>query len=903
MLPVFLFSCSVERKNPLSKTYHNILAHYNGYFLAREKMKTSEEGLRSKMVDDYNRVLPIYPDVTESTASAMQGDMDEIIKKASIPIQRHKNSRWVDDSYVLLGKARYYQYDFENAIQTFKYVNTEGEDDAARHQALIWLMHTFMDQEEYGNVIAVADYLKKEELNHDNLRDFHLALAHYYYVDKNWSQVARNIEAALPYVQKHDRRARLNFILGQIYQNGQRDSTAYDRYQAVLRNSPPYELSFYTKLNMSQVTELSEGSDVRRIQKYFRKLLRDQKNKEYKDRIYYEMARFELKQDNVEKAVDYLQKSVQQEGGNPNQKAYSYLELGKVYYDRLRNFERAKVYYDSTLMFMNQELEEYEAISKRQQVLEEFVGHYYTMQHQDSLRKLAAMDSIELYAVLDKILDAEEARREAEAKALARAERRAQNRAASVFDMSGDGGFETGGGAGSSWYFYDTRALSQGQSAFQRTWGSRPLEDNWRRSNKNSDADFDTGEPVAGAQAPAADSASATASVNAAEVRESRRSELLANIPTTPEALAASDTILQTALYELGRIYDQRLDEPKNAATTFERLIDEFPENENYAEVLYFLHLIYSQLGDEAMAAKYREALTEKFGNSIYAKKLNNPNYAEESRQRMEAIAARYKVVYELYEQAFYDSAQAGIDAIQVEYPTSEFEDRLALLEALILGRTEKGPGYQQALEQFINTYPTSSLVDYAQQLLDGYINQAGQADLDPEILQADPAELEEANAEAEEAVADLSGIKMPDSEPVETKATPPPAPAKPAVTYSENLQRPHYFVAVFHLPVGQSRTLTENFARFNDDQFSTASLSSSPLMLDDSTFAVIVKEFPSKDQAVAYLQKHYTEASPTAAFERNQYDIFVISNENFPRWYKSKGTEGYLAFFREHYR
>ena len=44
-----------------------------------------------------------------------------------------------------------------------------------------------------------------------------------------------------------------------------------------------------------------------------------------------------------------------------------------------------------------------------------------------------------------------------------------------------------------SWYFYNQSARTAGRTEFQRRWGSRKLEDNWRRRNKSSfnTADFD----------------------------------------------------------------------------------------------------------------------------------------------------------------------------------------------------------------------------------------------------------------------------------------------------------------------------------------------------------------------------------------------------------------------------
>jgi hypothetical protein len=127
-----------------------------------------ETALNTSHKNNFNKFLKVFSDVDSSVIRSMDAQLDDCIKKSSIAIQRHPNSKWVDDSYVIVGKARYYLADFVNAIETFKYVNTKGEDDNARHEALIWLMRSFIDYNEPNNAIAVSDYLKKEELNKDN---------------------------------------------------------------------------------------------------------------------------------------------------------------------------------------------------------------------------------------------------------------------------------------------------------------------------------------------------------------------------------------------------------------------------------------------------------------------------------------------------------------------------------------------------------------------------------------------------------------------------------------------------------------------------------------------------------------------------------------------------------------
>ena len=134
---LLIAACASER-NPVGKAYHNVAARDNGYFIAREKMKEVETTISTSMVYDYNRPLTILTFPNENSSGTIGPLLEDVIKKASFPVQRHKNSNWVDDSYILIGKARYYKGDYDDAIATFKYVNTIGKDLQAKQLALVW---------------------------------------------------------------------------------------------------------------------------------------------------------------------------------------------------------------------------------------------------------------------------------------------------------------------------------------------------------------------------------------------------------------------------------------------------------------------------------------------------------------------------------------------------------------------------------------------------------------------------------------------------------------------------------------------------------------------------------------------------------------------------------------------
>ncbi|MFL5730936.1 MAG: hypothetical protein ACJ75J_15720, partial [Cytophagaceae bacterium] len=144
LLTGILYSCSQYKNTFVSKNFHNTTARYNAYFLAREKMKEVEFKINQASVDDYNKVLPVYPVIQDGTKSTIKPSLDDVIKKAALIHEKHKNSNWLDDSFVIIGKSEFYKGEYPNAIEFFKYVNTISKDPAPRHAALILLMRTFI---------------------------------------------------------------------------------------------------------------------------------------------------------------------------------------------------------------------------------------------------------------------------------------------------------------------------------------------------------------------------------------------------------------------------------------------------------------------------------------------------------------------------------------------------------------------------------------------------------------------------------------------------------------------------------------------------------------------------------------------------------------------------------------
>ena len=856
--------CAPQRKGAVADVYHNTTARYNAYFYAHARMDEIEAALEKSNENNFNRILKIFPDIDTAVVAGLNEQIEDCIEKASIAIERHPHSKWTDDSYILVGLCRLYTNDIGNAVETFKYVNVNSKNDDARHRALIYLMRTFIEAGEQNNAIAVSDVLKKEKLNRRNKIHLHLTRAYLYMQREDYDNIVSNLLIAAPLMRNHEGKAKIYYIIAQIYQMLGFDVEAYHNYEKVLRSNPEYELFFYARLNMAQVYDLSKNSDTRKIRKYFRKLLKDKKNTEFKDKIYYEMAAFEQKLGNLEEAIKYYNSSIAASVSNQRQKAYAYLALGKIYYEELKKYELAKAYYDSTISVLPQDEDNYEEIANRQEVLANFVAQLNIIEEQDSLLALATMDTASLSAYLDQVIEERTAAAEAAQKEAARRQRRGGGQRAANSLEQLDNPFVQGDpqeqNTGENWYFYNTAALSTGQNAFIRKWGNRPLEDNWRRSDKNLK---NLASEINQSETNQVDTAMAhmPTEQNTEEVSMmGEKAQMMATIPLTDSARMQAYVKIEEAYYKLGNIYNFDLEEPVNAIHTFDTLLYRFPDTEYKPEVLYQLYLITKQLEDDAYLA-YKEQLLQEFPNSTYAKILRNPNYREENNAVSEQLKRTYKEAYELYKQKHYAEALQLVRDCLKRHPDNSFSDNMALLQARLVGHTDGTLRYQLALQNFEKDYPESELLAYVKHLQESLQN-----------FKDKMARERSAN-------------------------------------YISEFDKPHTFVLVYDRADNNNLTkeLMYQIEVFNSEYYKDVNLTTANLTLEGNKAMIIVRNFSEKESANEYYKNFNSENSPLKRLSKilvaeTTFNNFVITQDNFNIFYQTKDLNTYLRFFENNY-
>jgi len=859
-------ACSSERNTFANRTFHNITAHYNAYYLADVRLKEVEAEIQSSYKEDYTQILPVFIPIDSATIQANTEKIQSSRELASKAIEWHKISKWVDDSYYILGKLDYLQAHFDDAQNTFKYVNVNAKDNDVRHQTLIALLRLYVDLNEYEKANFAIDYLSKEKgITEENRYELYRTLAYYYESRGDKSGVIGALDKALEYSQDKKEESRINFILAQRYQREGLDALAHDYYNKALAGNPPYVRSFFAQLYAQQVAELNASKDLKKVRNYYDELYENPKNKDLKDVVIYERALFEEKQGDIELTLKLLHQAAKEPGSNPRLKGYIYQKLADINLAKFKDYRATKYYLDSALTYINKSDPVAVTINSQKESLDQYVFHTERIQIGDSLLTIASLSKDEQVKLASNYIKSEEERLMKEA-AEAEAE---QPKSTSIFDNLL--AFSDRGG-GSSFYFDNGVAMQQGAIEFRRTWGNRPLQDNWRRST----ASFQSSEPAVASQS---ENDSTTNDEENILNQLPTADELLAEIPSTPEKIEALNLELEESYFELGKLLYFDFEEPVQSVDNLETLVREYPNSSRKPEAYYLLYLAQKDL--KGNFKQYISRLNNEFPESQYTFSVNNPEAASGNLAYVES-SKRYNLAYDAYYADDYQTAKATIKSTLEEYPLTRNTERLLLLDIMVTGKTESKDRYKKRLEAYIENTQDPELVELARNMLKPLLTKAELAQLNP-VPEATPDSTSVDNDKISEKGANELQSESP---------------------YKFNMAQTHIFViAMDPRQAEESKNLLSDLEAFHTKNFSNSRLRTGNMNINRENAIFIISPFSNGEKAIEYLSKFLSEFNSEGLPEAVKKGSFIISLENFQVLNKSKNLEEYRAFFRSAYK
>jgi tetratricopeptide (TPR) repeat protein len=869
-------SCSTKKNTFTRRAYHNLTAHYNVYWNGMDNLRSGTKEFETTVKDNYALVLPVYNYGDKSSAGKMGQYADIAIKKASKTIQKHsmvfnrkENVKWIDDAYLLMGKGYFFKQDYGMARRTFEFVIKNYNENEIKYDGMLWMAKANNQAGDFGKAEPMLDMLlakiKKGEAPARLETDVNLEYAQFSILQKNYEGAVIYLQRALELNPDSRVKTRCLFILGQIAQKNADYPLATSYYKNVLKRNPSFDMSFNTQINLAQCYDIKSG-DREYITKKLNRMLKDDKNKDNLDQVYYALAQVSLRDSDTAAVIGYLAKSVSASKTNNYQKAISSLQLADIYFDD-KNYPMAQAYYDSTMQFLPKDFPNYKEISSKTATLTDLVENLQNIQREDSLQMLAQLPEAQRTRVIDGIiakLIAEEMRKKQEE------QEKRENQLLFGQDRFGAGAppGPAAGGKDGKWYFYNTQTLSTGFTTFVRKWGRRKLEDNWFLSDKAMVGFMESESQDTVFMSEPGDTTSGKKVAGKTSSDPKSRDYYLKDIPATPEALAASNDLIIQSYYNLGFIYIDGLGDYGRSIESFETLLDRFPTNKYKVQSIYELNILYTGLQNQPKSDYYRDLLLNEYPETDYAKLMVNPDYYKEIQARQSEALNLYAETFNAFnkEQYYMVLNNAGIAMAKYAGDTS-LMPKFEYLRALSLGKIEVEDSLVVALQGIVKKYPKSSVKPLAASLLNYLSSRKGLKE--GSMVPGDSAAMEEPE------------LKI----------------------YAPHPGSVHFYVLLVDGSRIDVTALKIKIADFNTKFFSIDELQVNSLLLDNTTEMVTVNNFDDAKKAIDYYNSIKSSKYVFTKLENvGDYADFVIAIENYPIFYRSKNKDLYIKFFQRNY-
>ncbi|MEG1748947.1 MAG: tetratricopeptide repeat protein [Tannerellaceae bacterium] len=756
---LLLWSCSTKKNTKASRFYHAFTSRYNIYFNGKTSFDESLKSMQDGYKENYSDLIYMYPiSAQPKNKSVVGGPFNRAIEKGEKAVKLHsikakpdKKPGWrnnpklraiqeqeeynpfLSKCWLMIGQAQFYNADFLQSSATFSYiVRHYAQEEEIVAEARLWQARCYS---ELGWFYETEDILKKLNTNgipKDNLNQYASVNADFLVKNHQFEEAIPYLKTAIKAEKSRLQRTRMKYLLGQIYADQELNSLAYKTFGEVAGSNPPYELEFAARIRQ---TEVFSGVNYMKVVKMLHRMAASQKNKELLDQVYYALGNIYMTREDTTIAIQSYALGIEKSTRNGMDKAICQIKLGDIYFQQ-GDYVKAQPCFSGALAGIQKEYKEYDRVSHLSAVLDELVVHVEAVHLQDSLQTLARMPEPERLVVIDKIIERVK-KEEEEAAALAEKE-------AYLADQESKGtGIDRPGtetkpvtmpttAGGSSFYFYNPQAVAQGKTQFQRKWGRRPLEDDWRR-RKKALSTFNEG--MEAEEAAQADSTATlgpdgkplpTDSLGGIEAIASddpkTREFYIQQLPLTPEDVEASNVIIIDGLYNMACIYKDKLENMPLAISAFEELERRFAENEHRLESYYQVYLMALRTGDTALAAQYKSKLMTIFPESDYAIAVADPNY-EHNIRMMDAVQdSIYEQTYTGYLAGDTSMVRRNYSEVAAKYPLATLMPKFMFLEALTYVQAGNAEGFKKALKALVEKYPAADVTELAGEMLKGVL-------------------------------------------------------------------------------------------------------------------------------------------------------------------------------------
>ena len=709
---LFLAACSRKKNTFLNRNVHAVTTEYNTLYNGEMAFTDAKEQLAYGFRDNFWEILPVERiEIKEAETKAPgaakgegAGGFNRAEEKAAKAIQKHsmyidgkEYNPQIDEAYMLLGKARYYDGRFIPALDAFNFILDRYPTSNNINIAKVWKAKTNirLNNEEFA-IENLQKMFDQAELKEEEIADGAAMMSQAFINLDSLQPALEYIKMASENVKDKELKGRYTFIKGQIYNRlGEKDSAniAFDEVIDMNRKtSRAYLINAY--LEKGKNFDYEKGDRLAFLE-LLQDLEKNRENRPFLDKIYNQFGDYYRNSDSIETAVKYYNKSIKAFKQDRILQSVNYQTLAEINFDNAK-YKTGGAYYDSTLTFLEAKSRQWRRITKKRENLDDVIKYEDIATTNDSILKLTKMSEAEQLAYFTEYTTKLKEQAVKDSLEAVKVEQKIANK-----EFYEKGKTAAGPNKGSTFYFYNTSTVAYGKGEFRKVWGDRKLEDNWRLSSKRTSL-IDNDDEIAN-------------TTPIAENELYKPQTYIAKIPTDQKVIDSLAKDRNFAYYQLGLIYKEKFKEYNLAANRLEKLLTYNPEERLVVPAKYNLVKIYEILENPSSADKYRNDVLTNHADTRYAEILRNPNSQLPTDESSPEY--KYKQLYKEFEAAKYAEVIQKADEYMLIYNGNDIVPKFELLKATAIGRQQGFEAYKKALNFVSLNYPSTEEGKQAQQI------------------------------------------------------------------------------------------------------------------------------------------------------------------------------------------
>ena len=673
---ILFLGCSTQKNKTLNKRYHSTVSTFNVLFNGNESIKEGKESFLKSYKEDFWEILPVEPIESTNKIITVDGlENKSFLKaeeKAAKAIQKHsmlingvQYNPKTQEAYLMLGKARYLDQRYVQAIDAFNQVYKLNIDNQAWKESVIWKARSNIRlEQELVAVELLQELLKNKKNSIEIVAKANSVLSMAYLKLNKTSEALKTLEFAQRNSEDKNHKARLLYIKGQLYEKQNETDSAKTTFNKILNFKRKISRNIF--INAKVRTLLYSNSSE--SEKEFLKLIKNEENKPYLDKIYYNYSKLLFSNDSVAMAKNFLNLSIKENPSDKKLKSKAYIKFSELNFNDT-NFLTAGRYLDSTLQVLDKKSKEFWFYERQKKGIQKVVDLEENLIFYDSLIRISSYDKKKLDKILKSIS----------------LENKQQSEKSNPIKARQDVAFKK-----TDFYFYNDKIVTLGIESFKTVWGNRERNTYWRSEKSILKKNISSN--------------NISSEENASEVISENETQFLAlykDIPFSEFQKDSLNNLMDLSKLELAELYIFKYKNYKLAETVLTQYLSKDLNSNRATKAKYLLYKLYKIQNNEKYI-EIKEDIIASDSLSRFAKiLLKDPNILMDENKSLALRDSLAKMFNNQDFEKIIKSVDLNIDIVEKEGIKVDLE----LLRAQSYGRLEGIEKYTELLKEISKKY------------------------------------------------------------------------------------------------------------------------------------------------------------------------------------------------------